>query len=72
MEPAAAEVLESLRRAAPRVGGGRGSDRDDSDSGGDKGRSRGASVPAAAAAAAAAGSSLRCLDKSHESHSCTL
>ena len=71
MEPAAAEVLESRRRAAPRVGGGRGSDRDDSDSGGDKGRSR-ATVPAGAAGAAAAGSSLRCLDKSHESHSCTL
>ena len=72
MEPAAAEVLESLRRAAPRAPGGRASDRDDSDSSGEKGRGRVRTSSAAAAAAAAGGASLRCLDKSHESASCTL
>jgi hypothetical protein len=67
MEPAAAEVLESLRRA-PRVGGhsGRGSE----DSGGG---SAGAAAPSGNGPALRhADAALRCLDKSHDSEACTL
>ena len=67
MEPAAAEVLESLRRA-PRVGGHSGRGSEDSGGGGLAGAARSGNGPALGAADAV----LRCLDKSHESEACTL
>jgi hypothetical protein len=67
MEPAAAEVLESLRRA-PRVGGHSSRGSEDSGVGGSAGAAHAGHCPPLLHADAV----LRCLDKSHDSEACTL